>query len=152
MIKREVGKKHIAKLIKEVAAGSPDPSTKVGCILFDLQGNILAHGHNTFPANSDHSKLTFNRPDKYFTIIHAEMKALSNKSKSSNTDIPYGALVTQMPCTGCLKHLIDAGVREVYYLNDSVMKRIASEDEMRCLSYLVEAANIVFEKIGDGDV
>lgn len=64
-------------IAKEVAGWSKDPSTKVGAVVVNREGFMVATGYNGFPAgHTDDPELYTNREYKYANIIHAEANAL----------------------------------------------------------------------------
>jgi dCMP deaminase len=110
------GSRHGSRLeaCRKLAAISPDPSTKVGAIIYGRSGDAVGYGWNSFPANSIADEAYYqNRELKYDRIIHAEMRCLQ---RASWTQAWGGTLYTSMaPCKDCAKHICDAMVSRVYY-------------------------------------
>lgn len=104
----------------EVSYNSEDPNTQVGCVILDHSENILGKGFNHFPIKNVFPTIREGSLEntKYPYIIHAEQDALFDylrKSKLGKADIVY---VTLFPCSNCAKLLVQANVREVFYLSD----------------------------------
>lgn len=107
-------------IARSVALKSKDTSTKVGCVLVDKNNRVISTGYNGFVAGCDESLLSYERPMKYHYIIHAEL----NSILSAKCDLTgCRAYTTFAPCVNCLKHLLQSGIREVFYEDSSIMKR-----------------------------
>lgn len=89
-----------------VAANSPDPSTKVGAIIFG-SGQIISVGWNHFPPGVPEDWWE-KRERKYQAVIHAEVAAITRAGLLS-----YGStmVVTHHPCKECAKTVIAAGIK-----------------------------------------
>lgn len=95
------------------AMRSPDPATKHGSVIVDNQHKILGIGYNCFPRGAkDDSKYPLTRPEKYAYMIHSERNALDNCSVDTNGATVY---VTGMPCSSCLRDMIQTGIKKVIY-------------------------------------
>jgi len=78
--------------------------------------------------------MTFDRPMKYQLIIHAEMNALlfaDNERVKNST-----CYVTHAPCAGCLKHLMQAKVKAIYFEHTELMKRFETTELQAILRLL----------------
>lgn len=80
--------------------------------------------------------------------IHAEMHALLNAGKLAGNKIAGGKLfVTTYPCHSCARHIIAAGITEVYYIEpyrkslaiklhkDAISERESETDKVRILAF-----------------
>lgn len=80
--------------------------------------------------------------------IHAEMHALLNAGKIAGDKIAGGKLfVTTYPCHSCARHIIAAGITEVYYIEpyrkslatklhkDAISERESEKDKVRILAF-----------------
>ena len=80
--------------------------------------------------------------------IHAEMHAILNAGKCSGSKIVGGKLfVTTYPCHSCARHIIAAGIKEVYYIEpyrkslaiklhgDAISERETESDKVRILLF-----------------
>jgi dCMP deaminase len=103
---------YFINIAKEISKKSKDPSTKVGSVIVDAENRIISTGYNGFVSKNDESFMTFERPMKYHLTIHAEMNALLFAKQNLNGKIIY---ITHSPCPDCLKHILQCGIREIYY-------------------------------------
>lgn len=106
---------YFINIAKVVALKSKDPSTKVGAVIADSDNKPVSFGFNGFLAGANESFMTHDRPMKYHLVCHAEMNALIFARRNLNGCKVY---CTHDPCVNCLKHLLQAGIREFVYLND----------------------------------
>lgn len=103
------------------AKRSKDPSTQVGCCIVDENNHIISTGYNGFPIGISDDEFPWDKGSldsvnsKYPYVIHAEMNALLNAVTSTKNATIY---VTLFPCVSCAKMLIQAGIREIVYLDD----------------------------------
>lgn len=80
--------------------------------------------------------------------IHAEMHAILNAGKLSGARITKGKLfVTTYPCHSCARHIVAAGITEVYYIEpyrkslaiklhgDSISERMSDTQKVRLLPF-----------------
>ena len=52
--------------------------------------------------------------------VHAEMNIITHAAKKG-ISLENGTMYcTHTPCNNCLKHLVQAGIKEIYYLNDYI--------------------------------
>ena len=71
------------QLAREVSTWSKDPSTQCGALLIGDSGQVLSQGYNGFPRGMDDDPKLYNERDiKYTRIVHAEMNAIYNASRS----------------------------------------------------------------------
>lgn len=87
----------------------------VGCILVK-DNRIISQGYNGFLSGHPHTSIVEN--DHEISTIHAEQNAIIDCAKrgvNCNNSIAY---VTHFPCIHCTKMLVQAGVKEIYYIND----------------------------------
>ena len=122
-------------IAKEVAKKSKDPSSKVGCVIVDIDNRPVSFGFNGFISKCDEQMMTVDRPLKYLLTVHAEMNALI-LSKENNLE---GCTVytTHGPCSNCLKHLLQAKVRTIIYNDPGIIQKRGSEDEKNAITRLI---------------
>ncbi len=105
------------KFAIEEAKKSNDPNTKVGCVIA-RENNILSKGHNDFPFNSKNFPWERNSENpsdtKYPYVVHAEQNAIINAKSDLSGATAY---VTEFPCSTCTKLLIQAGIKDIYYIS-----------------------------------
>jgi dCMP deaminase len=101
------------------AQRSPDPSTHVGAVVVNHKNTIISTGYNAFPRGIPQNALTWDRDNpeenKYMYVVHAEANAVLNTTENLEGAKVY---CTLFPCTGCMKILIQKGIKEVVYLDD----------------------------------
>jgi len=125
------------------AKKSKDPSSQVGCVIVDSNNRIVSTGFNGFVAGCDEDQMTYDRPMKYNLIIHAEMNALMFANQSVKGCTVY---VTHHPCDNCFKHLLQAGIQQVYYRSKSVLERF-SKDQLEAINKLQKSTGVSIEQI-----
>lgn len=102
------------------AKRSKDPNTQLGCCIVSPDNIIMSIGYNGFPRGCNDDNLPWEREGKlvdtkYPYVVHAELNAILN----SNRDLRGCKLYVGMhPCNECAKAIIQAGIKEVYYLMD----------------------------------
>jgi len=85
---------------------------------------------------------------EFSRAIHAEMHAIINATRASGGAIVGGKLfVTTYPCHSCARHIVAAGISEVYYIepyrkslamklhNDAVSEHESEVEKVRILAY-----------------
>jgi dCMP deaminase len=100
------------EIARVISKKSKDPSTKVGSVIIDSKNRIISTGYNGFISGNNEKYMTFERPMKYHLTIHAEMNALLFAKQDLDGKTMY---ITHSPCSECLKHILQCGIREVYY-------------------------------------
>lgn len=99
-------------LAKNMAKGSKDPSTGVGCVMADSRHRFRSAGFNGFPAGiNDSDERLENRETKLQLTMHAEMNALLFASSSLDGCTAY--VWPLPPCVRCCVALIQAGISRV---------------------------------------
>ena len=101
---------YFMNIAKEVAQRSKDPSTQVWCVIVDEERRPISFGYNGFIAWGDESYMTWERPQKYYGVIHAEMNAILFAKRSLKWATLY---VNYACCENCLKFIIQAGNKKV---------------------------------------
>jgi len=107
--------KRYIELARTIAQWSKDPSTQCGAVIIGKSGQVLSQGYNGFARGmSDNEELYNNRESKYSRIVHAEMNAIYNASRTGVSLEGATAYVHGLPCCHeCAKALIQVGVKEV---------------------------------------
>jgi dCMP deaminase len=90
---------------------------KVGAVLVKNENDILSYGYNGTPQNfpnscEDEHGCTI--PE----VLHAESNAIMKAAKRTVSTENTILFVTMSPCFECSKLLIQAGIKEVYYLEE----------------------------------
>jgi dCMP deaminase len=123
-------------LAKSVSLKSKDPSTKVGSVIVDEEDRVVSTGYNGFIKGCDESQLSWERPFKYFQVIHAEMNALLFAKRDLKNCKIY---ITDMPCDNCLKHVIQAGIKEIHYDKPDIMKNRGTRDQKEAIKVMINS-------------
>jgi len=120
------------KLAEHISGWSKDPSTKVGCVVVGEDREIRSTGFNGFPRGiADDMERLSDREQKYPLICHAEENAIMHAARIGLSLKGCTAYVTWPPCTRCARSLIQAGVIEVVYPQESeVPERWMADFEM----------------------
>lgn len=103
----------------EVASRSKDAETKVGAILVakdDLA--TIATGYNGFIRGADDDKLPKTRPEKYAYMRHAEENIITHCARRGIATRDCFIVITLSPCTNCLRMCYQAGIDEIYFLDE----------------------------------
>ena len=107
------------KVAQAVASESKCVSLSVGAVLVK-DGHIISTGYNGTPKGymncNEHVGIAIPKEDHTAWSqkfeIHAEMNAILHCPVSTQGAVIY---VTDSPCFNCAKHLIAAGVKEIYF-------------------------------------
>lgn len=124
---------------KGIAAFSKDPSSQVGCVILDSEGRSVSHGYNGFIAKADETKMSWDRPMKYHLVVHAEMNAVLQARRDLKDCV---AIVTDAPCDNCLKHIIQAGIKTVFYGSPDIMVKRGTPDQKEAIKRMVEGTGV----------
>lgn len=120
---------------------SKDPSTQVGACIVDRNNRILSIGYNGFVNGCSDEDFPWAREGefletKYPYVVHAEQNAILNaRGKSLEGCRIY---VNLFPCHECARNIIQAGIKEVYYLSD----KYADTDSTKASKYMFEKAGV----------
>ena len=92
---------------------------KVGCVLVKDK-RIIATGVNGSPSRLDHClDVGCKEIDNHcIRASHAEQNVIALCSKHGISTNGCDIYTTHFPCPTCLKLLINAGIKRIYYLND----------------------------------
>lgn len=115
--KRPTWDEYFISIAEQVAKRSKDPSTKTGCVIVDEMNRSVSFGYNGFMAGCDESKMTQERPMKYYLVIHAEMNAILFSKRDLSGCVLYSLYA---PCENCLKFIVQTGIRKIIYKNSVV--------------------------------
>jgi len=124
------------------AMRSKDPSTQVGACIVNEQNRIVGIGYNGFPSGCSDDTLPWGREakdpldTKYMYVCHAEMNAILNRNTSDTRGCRM--YVVLFPCNECAKLIIQSGITEVIYLEDSK----ASKPEFMASRRMFELAGV----------
>lgn len=120
-----------------ISTRSKDPSTKIGSVITDENYRIISTGYNGSFQGIDDDSVSWERPEKYEHITHAEMNAVLFARESLKGAIVFN---TCIPCSNCCKHLLQAGVSKIYYGNTTA--KICNEEDMNIVRKLCKIKNV----------
>lgn len=137
-------------LAKISALRSKDPRTKVGACLVDEDKIVIGLGYNGMPAGNDEQfPWSKNNSDvsktKYPYVIHAEVNAILNSSKSTKNAILYTSL---FPCSNCVKTIVQAKIKEIVYLTEDLTK----EEDNNISKNILKWTNIKIRKMTSKEI
>ncbi|PAF55411.1 cytidine/deoxycytidylate deaminase family protein [Mycoplasmopsis agassizii] len=110
---------YFMSLAKVSSFRSKDPNTKVGAVIVNDNKRIVSLGYNGMPKGNDN--FPWNREGmqekdkKYAYVVHAETNAILNSKTNLENTICF---TTLFPCSNCAKTIVQAGIKEVVYLDD----------------------------------
>ena len=121
--------KYFCNVAEQTAQLSTATKLKVGCVIVK-DNRILSIGYNGMPSGWTNEcetstedldyTLTFNQ--KYLRtkpeVLHAEANALMKLCKSTDSSEGATLFVTHYPCIECAKLIYQAGISQVYYINE----------------------------------
>lgn len=112
--RREKWDRRFLQLAKFISSWSKDPSTKVGAIIVDENNIVIGLGYNGFPRNVlDLEEHYLDRDFKYKLIVHAEINAILNSTKSINDKYSTIYIWPLFSCNECAKFIIQSGIKRV---------------------------------------
>lgn len=128
---------------------SSDPSTKVGCVIVK-DNEIITKGFNTLPRglkiadypldNRGDGPEHFDLNTKYPYILHSEANAIVN----AKCDLTGASIyVTLFPCNECAKLIIEAQIKNLYYIDDIY----ADNDNVIASKKMLSDAKVHFEQV-----
>lgn len=107
------------RIANNIAQLSRARRKKVGSIIVDKNDNIISYGFNGTPKGFDNNCEHENEDGSLTTkeeVLHAESNAITKVAKSTNSSVDTTLYVTLSPCFQCAKLIVQAGIKEVYYI------------------------------------
>tara|TARA_R110001592_G_scaffold121106_1_gene326327 strand:- start:4326 stop:4736 length:411 start_codon:yes stop_codon:yes gene_type:complete len=103
--------------VLSISKRSPDPKFQVGAVIVtDDNTQVLALGYNGDHKGGPNQRDSMQHGKSGF--IHAEVNALIKMDYNNPKDKKM--YLTHAPCPVCAKCIINAGIKEVYYLDNYV--------------------------------
>lgn len=96
-----------------VATGSDDPHRKVGCVIVNSDGEIVASGTNKVPEGITPHEHRVNKPDKYLWIEHAERNAIYSAARQNIPIAGMTMFINWWPCIDCTRAIIQSGIKKI---------------------------------------
>jgi dCMP deaminase len=122
---------------------SPDPRTKVGCVLVDSEENLLCEACNTYPTGVVEAiQERTEAPLKYIWIEHAERNAIYLAARRGVPTERAKMIVELTPCVECTRAIIQAGVAQLVINYDRSAEYVSdrySREHSTALAMLAEA-------------
>ncbi len=124
---------------------SKDPSTQVGACIVNEENRILSMGYNGMPHCCSDDEYPWEREGgnldtKYMFVCHAELNAILNFRGGSLKD--SRVYVTLFPCNECAKAIIQAGIKEIIYMQD----KYADTDSVICAKRMLDSAGVKYRQ------
>lgn len=123
------------------AQRSKDPDTQVGACIVNKENKIIGIGYNGLPNGCSDDFFSWNKPEAYKFIAHAELNSITNcvdRAELKNS-VMYSTL---FPCNECAKLIIQSGISKIYYLFDyRIIESVVASKKM------FDAAGVVYEKL-----
>ena len=108
---------YFMKLAHLTSERSKDPNTQVGCVIVGEDNKIVGIGYNGFPRGCSDDDFSWESPEKYSYVVHAELNACINANdfKSIQNCTMYTSL---FPCNECAKVILQLGIKKIVYDSD----------------------------------
>jgi dCMP deaminase len=98
-------------LAKFVAEWSKDPKAKVGAVITDYLGRVIALGYNGFAVGIEDSEGRLNSKEKLDMILHAEENAVLIAGERARGGTIY--VIGKPTCAHCASVIIQSGLKRV---------------------------------------
>jgi dCMP deaminase len=138
------------RIARQVSRWSKDPSTKVGAVMADNQGRVVALGYNGFPRNIEdaEAKLVI-RELKYEMVVHAEVNAvlIAGRSTAGGTIYVHGAPI----CPRCASVLIQSGITRAVGTPPQAGTCVKWDKDGLIALDMFKEAKITFDPVGNAD-
>lgn len=114
---------------------SKDPSTQVGAVIIDGDGNIVATGFNGFPRGvMDLEERYGDRGTKLLMAEHAERNAIFAAARKGNSVKGCTMYLSGLPpCSDCARAVIQAGISRLIIRSAEIPERWKITCEMAIL-------------------
>jgi dCMP deaminase len=98
---------------------SPDPRTKIGCLIVAPDGSIRCAACNDYPRGipQRHKERT-EAPLKYIWLEHAERNAIYQAARKGLSTEQCTMFVELTPCIECARAIIQAGITQLVINHD----------------------------------
>ena len=124
---------------------SKDPSTQVGACVASSQNKVLTMGYNGMPIGCSDDDLPWGKESsdeleqKYLYVCHAEFNAILNARVSLDGSRIY---VTLFPCNECAKAIVQAGIKEIIYMDD----KYKDTDSIKVSKNILDTCSVKYRK------
>jgi dCMP deaminase len=131
----------------EKGSESPDPRTKIGCVIVGPDNSLVVGACNTYPKGINTTiKSRTEAPSKYEWIEHAERNAIYGAARRGLSTERCVIFIELSPCVDCARAIIQAGLAEVVInldRNTEYSSERYSREHPTALEMLAEAGVIV---------
>jgi dCMP deaminase len=132
-----------------IAYFSKDPSTQVGCIAVGEDNKPLGWGYNGPPSNIKDDSFSWERPEKYDFIEHAEPNAIDHTDERKKL-VGCTFYVTHRPCKSCMLKIIKCKAKRVVFCDtrpkNDPNSSLHHEDDINWVQDQADAAGIELEE------
>ena len=142
---------YFLSIAEAVRQKSKDPNTKVGAVIVGPDRQVLSTGFNGFPRQvREDIPSRWEKPTKYSYVEHAERNAIYNAARhgvalKGCTLYMVGFGPPNVPCTGCARGVIQAGIIKVVGRAVKPVPDYWKDDLRLACSMLTEAGVYVIE-------
>ena len=106
--------KKFMDLANEVSLQSKDTNRKVGSVIVNDNGEVVATGFNHFPEGVDDTiSERYEKPDKYFYTEHAERGSLHTALNNSKSVKGCTMYINSYACHDCARAIIETKIKKV---------------------------------------
>jgi dCMP deaminase len=134
------------QLAAELAKWSKDPSTKVGCVIFDNDKTQLSSGFNGFARGVKDDEARYNHRDtKYKMIVHAEANAIATAARKGHRLLGANLYTTNFPCSQCCALIIQAGIERVICYDPTEDYKSRWLEDIKLSTCMMSEAGVVYK-------
>ena len=98
-------------MCKIASEKSDDVDTKVGCIIINMENEVLIKSCNKLPNGITFSKDKISRPGKYIWMEHAERNAIYEAALKGYSLYGCKMYLNWFPCIDCTRAIIQSGIK-----------------------------------------
>lgn len=124
---------------------SKDPSTQVGACIADMSNKVVSIGYNGMPIGfkdeDSHWEAKEGVDSKYLYVVHAELNAILN-TRNGMALRGCKLYVTLFPCNECAKAIVQAGIKEIIYLDD----KYAAQDNFIASKRIFDLVGVTYRR------
>lgn len=137
---------YLLDLAKTISENSPDPNTKVGCIIETVKGELI-NGYNDLPKGIQIIDKRITRPEKYNWIEHAERNAIYKAAKEGKILENSKMYLNWYPCIDCARAIIQSGINEIVIEKEPDLNDKRWGEQFKIVSLMLNEANIIVTNI-----
>jgi dCMP deaminase len=140
---------YFLNMLDMIASKSPDPRTKVGCLIIGEDNELLSTGYNGFPRGVEPTTARLDNEEKLYWMVHAENNAVLNAARHGTRLKGSTAYTPFIPCPVCAGAFIQAGIKTiVMYLNSPNLEHTARwADKYKRSAVMLKEAGIKIRRV-----